>query len=272
MPEHAEKRRGQTVAVPVDVDLAPVVDRLVAAGCVAATEEAAAFAAAAPDERIFESWLQRREQGEPPGWITGRVEFCGRTLHLDPGVYVPRHQSEELARRAASVLPEQGRAIDLCTGAGAIASHLRAELPTASVVGVDLDPAAAACAHRNGVPVVVADLAAPVHGDGTFDLVTAVAPYVPTDDLRLLPADVQRYEPRPALDGGGDGLTLVRGVIAAAARLLRPGGWLLVEVGGDQDAALAETFATTGFDAVTPWLDDDRDLRGIAAQRHMPVI
>ena len=74
---------------------------------------------------------------------------------------------------------------------------------------------------------------------GAFDLVTAVAPYVPTGALRLLPADVQRYEPRRALDGGTDGLDLVRRVVEAAARLLRPGGWLLVEVGGDQDAALA---------------------------------
>jgi release factor glutamine methyltransferase len=243
-----------------------VVDRLVTAGCVAATEEAVAFLAAAPDERTLEAWLCRREQGEPQAWITRTVLFCGQVLHIAPGVYVPRAQSEELARRAATLLPDNGRAVDLCTGAGAVAAHLKARVPTAAVIGIDVDVRAAACARRNGVPTAVADLAAPLHGHEGFDLVTAVAPYVPTGELRLLPADVQRYEPRLALDGGADGLDLVRRVIPAARRLLRPGGWLLIEAGGDQDEALALTLAAAGFDLVTPWCDDDGDLRGIASR------
>jgi len=109
------------------------------------------------------------------------------------------------------------------------------------VIGVDCDLRAATCAVSNGLPTIVGDLAAPIGGDGTFDVVTAVAPYVPTSSLGLLPADVQRYEPRLALDGGVDGLALVRRVADAAARLLRPGGWLLTEVGGDQDATLGES-------------------------------
>ncbi|MEY2435332.1 MAG: release factor glutamine methyltransferase, partial [Acidimicrobiaceae bacterium] len=99
-----------------------------------------------------------------------------------------------------------------------------------------------------------------------FDLVTAVAPYVPAGELRLLPADVQRYEPRLALDGGADGLDLVRRVVAAAQRLLRPGGWLLVEVGGEQDEALSQALEAAGFDRITPWRDSDGDLRGLACQ------
>jgi release factor glutamine methyltransferase len=90
---------------------------------------------------------------------------------------------------------------------------------------------------------------------------------VPTAELRLLPADVQRYEPRLALDGGRDGLALVRRTIGAAAPLLRPGGWLLIEVGDDQDRTLAPTFAAHGFDRLDPWYDEDGDLRGIAACR-----
>lgn len=252
-----------SVAVPA---LAAVVERLVAAGCVAAGEEAAELIAAAPDGPTLEAWLCRREQGEPPAWITNTVLFCGQTLHVAPGVYVPRFQSEELARRAATLLPENGRAVDLCTGTGAVAAHLIAQVPTAAVMGVDVDLRAAACARRNGVPTAVADLTAPLHGREVFDVVTAVTPYVPTGELRLLPADVQRYEPRLALDGGADGLQLVRRVIAAATRLLRPGGWLLIEVGGDQDQALAATLAANRFDGVTPWRDDDGDLRGIASQ------
>lgn len=165
------------------------------------------------------------------------------------------------------MLPEHGRAVDLCTGAGAIATHLMAAVPTATVIGVDLDRRAATCAHRNGVPTVVADLDDPLRADASIDVVAAVAPYVPTGGLRLLPLDVQRYEPRFALDGGPDGLDLVRRVVAAAGRLLRPGGWLLVEVGGDQDEILTPTLGAAGFTAITPWWDDDGDLRGVAAQQ-----
>lgn len=245
--------------------LATVTDRLAEAGCVAAEEEAADLVDAAPDEPTLDSWVRRREQGEPPAWITGTSMFCGRPLHVAPGVYVPRLQTEELARRAAALLPAGGRAVDLCTGAGAVAAHLRAQVPAAAVVGVDIDRRAAACARRNGVPTAVGDLAGPVRGHRFVDVVTAVAPYVPTRDIRLLPADVQRHEPRRALDGGADGLDLVRRVVAAARRLLRPGGWLLAEVGGDQDEALAPELAT-GFDAVAPWRDEDGDLRGVACR------
>jgi release factor glutamine methyltransferase len=246
---------------------AAVVERLAAAGCVAAADEAVEFLAAAPDRLTLESWLCRRELGEPPAWITRSVAFCGQTLHMAPGVYVPRFQSEELARRAAALLPSHGRAVDLCTGAGAIAAHLKAQVPTASVIGIDVDERAATCARRNGVDAVVGDLSAPLRSEALFDVVTAVAPYVPTAQLRLLPADVQRYEPRLALDGGVDGLQLVRRVITAASALLSPGGWLLIEVGGDHDRTLAPSFTEHGFDLVTPWWDDDGDLRGVAAQR-----
>jgi release factor glutamine methyltransferase len=245
---------------------ATVVSRLEAAGCVAAGEEADEMLAAAPDGATLAGWLGRRERGEPLAWITGTVRFCGRAVRVDPGVYVPRAQTEDLARRAAALLPPGGRAVDLCTGSGAVAAHLRAAVPTAAVVGVDLDPRAATCARRNGVPAVAADLAAGLRAGLGADLVTAVAPYVPTDGLRLLPADVQRYEPRRALDGGPDGLDLVRRVVGAAAGLLRPGGWLLVELGGDQDAALAPALRTASFGEAAPWRDEDGDLRGVAVR------
>lgn len=220
----------------------------------------------APDEETLEQWIRRREQGEPLAWIVGTVEFGGRTLHVDRGIYVPRRQSEELAFRAATLLAaEGGRAVDLCTGAGAVAAHLIAAVPAATVIGVDIDERSARCARRNGVPVLVGDLAEPLRA-GSVDIVTAVAPYVPTGSLRLLPADVQRYEPVVALDGGVDGLDVLRRIVVAASRLLRPGGWLLVEVGGDQDQALHPTLAASGFGLPMPWFDDDGDVRGVAAR------
>jgi release factor glutamine methyltransferase len=248
-----------------DAILRATISRLLVAGCLAAAEEAAEMLAAGPDAATLEAWLSRREQGEPLAWITGTIRFAGLSLDVAPGVYVPRIQSEELARRAAARLAHHGRAIDLCTGAGAVAAYLMAMVPTATVIGVDLDPQAAGCAQRNGVPTMVADLDDALRLDRGFDLVTAVAPYVPTGELQFLPADVQRYEPRVALDGGADGLDLVHRVIAAAGRLLRPGAWLLLELGGDQDEALVPTLTAAGFGQIAPWCDDDGDLRGLSA-------
>jgi release factor glutamine methyltransferase len=248
--------------------------RLAAAGCVAASEEAEELVAAAPDLDTLEGWLAQREAGVPLAWITGGLLFAGHRLTIDPGVYVPRAQSEELARRAAAMLAsrvgaapngEPVRAADLCTGAGAIAAHLAAAVPEAIVVGVDVDGRAARCAHHNGVFVVVGDVGAPLRA-GVFDLVTAVAPYVPRHALALLPSDVQRYEPRLALDGGDDGLIIVRRAVEDAARLLRAGGWLLLEVGGEQDEALAPALAQAGFVGLESWCDEEGDLRGVAAR------
>jgi release factor glutamine methyltransferase len=252
--------------VPTD-RLERVTRRLAAAGCVAARAEAEEFVNSAPDEASLEGLIARRERGEPLAWIVGTTRFCGRTLHVEPGVYVPRAQSEDLARRAAALLAgsDGGRAADLCTGAGAIAAHLMAEVPAAAVIGVDIDPVAVACARRNGVRSVRGDLDGPLRS-GAFDVVTAVTPYVPTRDLRLLPADVRRYEPRLALDGGGDGLDVVGKVVRGAARLLRPGGWLLIEVGGDQDRTLEPALSAAGFSSAVTWSDDDGELRGLAAR------
>lgn len=268
--------------------LAVVAERLRAAGCVAAEEEAAEMMSSADDARVLEQWLRRREKGEPLAWITGWLQFCGHRLVVDGGIYVPRLQSERLARLGAAALaraaalgrspappagssavpaarPRRARAADLCTGAGAIAVHLSASVPDAFVVGVDSDRSAVACARRNGVRAVVGDLAGPLR-PASFDLVTAVPPYVPTGELRFLPADVQRHEPLGALDGGNDGLGTLRPLVAGAARLLRPGGWLVVELGGEQDTALAPALADEGFANTASFYDEDGDLRGVTAQ------
>jgi release factor glutamine methyltransferase len=241
--------------------------RLAAAGCVAPAAEAEALrAAAGGDDTGLEARLRRREQGEPLAWVTGRVRFCGHDLRIEPGVYVPRPQTEELARRAAELLPDRGRSADLCTGGGAIAVHVLTARPGATVVGVDLDVHAVEVARSNGVRAVVADIDAVPLRSGACDVVTAVAPYVPAGAIALLPADVPRHEPRLALDGGDDGLAVVRRVVAAAARLLRPGGALLTELGGDQDVLLRPALVDAGFTAAEPWRDEDGDLRGLVAR------
>jgi release factor glutamine methyltransferase len=242
-----------------------IVERLAAAGCVAPEEEARELRAGASDDRALEERVRRRERGEPLAWITGTTSFCGRAVRVEPGVYVPRPQSEELARRAAALLPDGGRAVDLCTGCGSIAVAMSAARPGASVVGVDLEPRAVANARRNGVRAVRSDLGDALRANA-FEIVTAIAPYVPTGDLRLLPSDVTRCEPSLALDGGDDGLVVLHRVVAAAARLLRSGGWLMIEVGGSQDHGLRPALDDSGFGNEETWADEAGDLRGLAAR------
>jgi release factor glutamine methyltransferase len=246
-----------------------VLARLTRAGCVAAEEEAAELAAAASDDSTLEGYLRRRENGEPLAWITGSLRFCDATIGVDPGVYVPRLQSEELARRAGDVLAACGpgaTAVDLCTGAGAIAVHLRQAAPHARVVALDLDAKAVTCARRNGLTTARADAGRPPLRPDLFDLVTVVAPYVPTKALTYLPSDVVRHEPPVALDGGSDGLDVLRAIIPAAASLLRVGGRLFAEIGGDQDRSAAELLTSWGFVSPDTWEDEDGDLRGVEAR------
>jgi release factor glutamine methyltransferase len=244
-----------------------LVRRLAMAGCVAADAEADELLSRAPDEATLDAWLARREEGEPLSWITGFQTFCGHLVAVDRGVYVPRPQSEALACRAATFLEAspRRRAADLCTGSGAVARHLQT-VAGAQVAGVDLDIDAVRCARRNGVPAVVGDLGASL-GTATVDVVTAVAPYVPTAEMEFLPRDVRDHEPILTLDGGDDGLTVVRRLVEDAPRLLQPGGWLLVELGGDQDRHLAGSVVAAGFGNLTTWHDEEGDLRGMSAQR-----
>ncbi len=233
----------------------------------AAEEEADELWSGAPDPQTLERWTRRREAGEPLAWIVGVQRFCGRDLRVHRGVFVPRPQSEELARRAAAALGHTGGpALDVCTGAGAIAAHLMDAVPGATIFATDVDAAAVRCARANGVRAVQADLAQPFVA-GICGVVTAVAPYVPTSALALLPTDVLRFEPRRALDGGGNGLDVVRRVVASAARVLRPGGHLFVELGGEQAGRLAVELDTGGWNELTSWGDAEGDLRGLSARR-----
>ncbi len=249
-------------------DLEAAARRLAAAGCISAGEEAQELAAAARGDRErLAQLVTRRTTGEPLAWITGGVEFCGLRVGVAPGVFVPRWQSERLAERAAELLPSRGRAIDLGTGSGAVACVLRDRRPAAEVIGTERDPLAAECARGNGVTVVVGDLFEGVPPDwrGTVDVVVGVLPYVPTAEIEFLPRDVRTFEPGLALDGGQDGLDLVRRAAAEASSWLRAGGRLLLEVGGGQPEVLAATLTATGFGPPEVMFDEDGDPRGLEA-------
>jgi release factor glutamine methyltransferase len=206
------------------------VERLRAAGSVFAEDEARLLGG-------NEELIARRIAGERLEHVLGWVEFAGLRLEVDPGVFIPRPQTEALAEQAAALHPAV--ALDLFAGCGAIACVVRARNPGARVVAAELDVAALACARRNGarfgVEVVAADVdeGVPVELEGRVDVLTANVPYVPTRELPYVPHD---GEPEAALDGGDDGLDWVRRVIAIAPRWLRPGGVLLYEQPGEGSA------------------------------------
>jgi release factor glutamine methyltransferase len=249
-------------------DLAALAALLSGAGFVAAEEEAVELlACAAGDVELLESLVRRRLTGEPLAWITGSVLFCGLRIRVDPGVYVPRWQSEPLARRGAERLPANGAAIDLCTGAGAIAKTLITAHPGARVVASDVDARAVACARGNGVDVYLGDLFAPLPGTlkGRVDVVVGVVPYVPTPALPFLQRDTFAFESPLSYDGGRDGTEILRRVLTDSPRFLRRGGALLLELGGEQAAALGDDLARLGYVDVSVLVDEDDDVRGIEA-------
>ena len=249
---------------------AGTVAALEAAGCVAAQDEAIELAeAAARLERPIVELVQRRVAGEPLAWITGRVLFAGFELEMRPGVFVPRPHSEWLAVRAGELLGRGGVLADLCTGCGAVGAAAGRLAPFAEIWGTDTDPAAVDLARANGVHALRGDLDGPLRRSlhRRCTVVTCVPPYVPEDELALLPRDAREREPLTALlDRDADGLGTARRALAAAARLLAPGGTLLIEAGDAQCGALAGFARGTGYsDAALHW-DDDGQARGVEAR------
>ncbi len=252
----------------IQSDLADLTARLARAGFIAAEEEARELVArAAGDGELLDSLVARRLTGEPLAWIIGRVSFCGVEIRVDPGVYVPRWQSEPLARRAVDRLPATGVAIDLCTGSGAIARILSTNRPGARAVASEIDDRAVACAAANGVEVYRGDLFAPMpHAlEGRVDVVVGVVPYVPTPKLPLLQRDTFAFESTLSYDGGPEGTDILRRVLRESPRFLRRGGALLLELGGEQTDALRDDLERLGYVNLSVLSDEEGDVRAIEA-------
>jgi release factor glutamine methyltransferase len=250
-----------------------VTRELAAAGCVSAAAEARWLVEEAADPERLRAMVARRAAGEPLQYVVGWAPFGWLRLAVGPGVFVPRPETEGLADRAATHLRAAGResrrgpgnpkgvprwnrspvAVDLCTGSGAIACFLAAEVPGARVLATELDPAALAWARINsdryGVELLAGDLDAPLPAElaGRVDVLCANVPYVPSGAIPTLPRDVRDHEPRLALDGGPDGLDVLRRVAAGAGRWLALGGVLLCEIGDDQGEAAAALLADAGL-------------------------
>jgi release factor glutamine methyltransferase len=221
----------------------------------------------------LEEMVARRAGGEPLQYVIGWAPFGRLRLEVGPGVFVPRPETELVAERAAGHLLEKAVpvAVDLCTGSGAIACFLAEEVPGARVLATEIDPAALAWARRNvrrrRVELLAGDLDEPLPPDlrGRVDVLVANVPYVPAGAMPLLPHDVREHEPRLALDGGPDGLDVLRRVAALAPRWLAPGGWLVCEIGEGQRQAVA-LLAAAGLAEVSIRPDlagRDRVLEGV---------
>jgi release factor glutamine methyltransferase len=234
-----------------------------AAGCVFAEDEARLLIEQARTPADLAVMVSRRTAGLPLEHVLGWARFRGLRIAVDPGVFVPRrrteflvHQAMNLARRAsdrvgaALVRPV---VVDLCCGSGAAGAALAAALGRIELHAVDLDPAAVRCARRNlaacGALVYEGDLYQPLPASlhGRVDILVANAPYVPTEAIELMPPEARIHEPRAALDGGADGLDILRRVIAAAPIWLTPGGHLLIETGQRQARQAAELITRYGL-------------------------
>ncbi len=245
-----------------------LVGRLRAAGCVFAEDEVDALRMAAGSPTELEGMVRRRVAGEPLEVVVGYADFCGVRVQVDPGVFVPRARTGLMVQVAVGHLTSgptgrQPVVVDLCCGTGAVGLAVATVVADVDLVASDVDPAAVACARRNVEPgggmVVEGDLdEALPHGlRGRVDVMTCNAPYVPSDAIASMPPEARDHEPRVALDGGADGLAVVRRVVAVASDWLAPGGMVVVEVGAGQVDAACEAVVAAGLRAAVV-TDDER--------------
>ncbi|MBJ8345430.1 putative protein N(5)-glutamine methyltransferase [Antrihabitans sp. YC2-6] len=239
-----------------------VVATLRAAGCVFAEDEARLLLAAAQSRVQLDAMVERRAAGLPLEHILGWAEFCGLRVSVDPRVFVPRRRTEFLIEQAVASSPHNPVVVDLCCGAGALGLAFASRVPSCRVYAADIDAAAVQCARRNLVPLGAAvyegDLYEPLPDSllGTVDVLLVNAPYVPSCEIAMMPPEARLHENSVALDGGADGLDVLRRVIADAPDWLAPGGRLFFETGEAQAAAAVHILDAAGLTAQVV-ADDD---------------
>jgi len=198
----------------------------------------------------YSEYVHHRASGYPLPYITSTAEFYGLTFNVTPEVLIPRPETEVLVDLARERNPAS--VIDVGTGSGCIAISLAVHMPATEIAALEISPAALAVAQRNVERHGVADRVKLMVGDilsprpGPVDMIVSNPPYVLTSEVSALPASIRNYEPLVALDGGTDGLALIRQLLSQAPAVLRPGGCLLVEIGAGQGSS-ASSLARTVF-------------------------
>jgi release factor glutamine methyltransferase len=254
-------------------DIAPlpgVVRRLRAAGCVFAEDEADLLLTEADGPAQLADMVERRVAGAPLEQVLGWAAFYGLRVAVEPGVFVPRRRTEVLVEEALRRVGPAAVVVDLCCGTGAVGAALLRAVPDLDVYAVDIDPAAVHCARRN-LPadrVLEGDLYSvlPQGLRGRVAALVVNAPYVPTEEIAMMPAEARDHEARVALDGGVDGLDLHRRVAAGAHEWLGPSGHLVVETSTRQAPGTADAFSRNRLDPEVV-RDEDRGATVVVGRR-----
>jgi len=211
----------------------------------------------------FQQLLSRRARGEPVAHLVGRQDFWSLTLQVTADTLIPRPETERLVELALARIPPQAtwRIADLGTGSGAIALALAKERPNCMIIATDQSAAALAVATNNArsnqlgnVQFRQGDWFEALHDDTGFELIVSNPPYIKETDPHLQQGDV-RFEPAGALQAGHTGLDDLQHIIQAALAYLEPGGWLLLEHGYDQGAAVLQLLAQAGYEQITDYTD-----------------
>lgn len=226
-------------------------------------------------EREMRERVLRRSAGEPLPYVIGRVEFRGLSLEIGPGAFIPRPGTSVLVDRATRVLPRGGVLADLCTGCGAIALAVASERPDATVVAGDVSASALSWARLNrdalGLDVMLleGDLFAPFPDEarGGVDVVVANPPHVPSEGEHFMPRDVVDHEPPEALFSGPQGLSLIERMVEESPEWLRPGGWLVCEIGHSHADAAVSLMRGSGYLDVATHADEAGRLRALEGRR-----
>ena len=206
----------------------------------------------------FAELVARREAREPLPYLLGRWEFLGLSFEVSPTVLIPRPETEGLVEAVAARVRPNARVLDVGTGSGCIAIGLAHLRPDLAVTALEISPEAAAVARRNAAALEVSDRVRVVEGafpetalPGPFAAVVSNPPYIPTAMEKTLAPELRLYEPRGALDGGADGLTVLRALATRAGGLLEPGGLLAMEIGaGQEEQVLALLGEAGGWEGV----------------------
>ncbi len=230
-----------------------LIARLRAAGCVFAEDEARLLAESAETPEELEQLVERRIAGYPLEYVLGWVEFFGLRIGIDDGVFVPRKRTEFLVREAIAHASSGSTVLDMCCGSGAVGIAICSAIDGAELYASDIDHSAVANTKRNfdvfGGRAFEGDLFEPLPDAlrGKVNILTANVPYVPTGAIPLLPHEAREHEPRFTLDGGADGLDVLRRVAFEAPLWLAPGGHLFFETGVDQSMAASDVVTTSGL-------------------------
>jgi len=244
------------------------------------------------EELLIQQMMKRRLKREPLQYIVGSVEFMGLSIHVGRGVLIPRPETELMAEHAVKMLrtkikeqrtknKEYGETdynttlsiLDLCTGSGCLALSLASAFPDSQVYGTDVSEDALRYAGQNAginglqnVSFSSSDLFHALTSSQSFDLIISNPPYIKTNDIAHLQPEIRDWEPRHALDGGGDGLDYYRQIVSGACNFLKKKGILMVELGDDSYQDVCEMFERTGYSkvkAISDYSGKKRILQGV---------